>query len=114
MIMATRRTYIILLFSTVLVLSACRWGRRSNAHHHLRAETEKALTPRESLGEDVGSTSELWSEEEFDLLAPAMPGYVPSKILERIGYIVSYNHETKCPNWVAWHLTQEHTDVSIR
>lgn len=110
MIMATRRTYIILLFSTVLVLSACCWGRRSNAHHHLRAETEKALTPRESLGEDVGSTSELWSEEEFDLLAPAMPGYVPSKILERIGYIVSYNHETKCPNWVAWHLTQEHTD----
>lgn len=39
-----------------------------------------------------------------------MPGYVPSQILERLGYITSYNHDTKCPNWVAWHLTKERTD----
>lgn len=32
------------------------------------------------------------------------------QILYRKGYIVSYNKNTKCPNWVAWHLTQEHTD----
>lgn len=56
------------------------------------------------------STTELWSEEEFELLAPAMPGYVPSQILERLGYITSYNHDTKCPNWVAWYLTRERTD----
>ena len=39
-----------------------------------------------------------------------MPGYVPSQILERLGYITTYNHDTKCPNWVAWHLTKERTD----
>ena len=39
-----------------------------------------------------------------------MPGYVPSQILERLGYITSYNNDTKCPNWVAWHLTKERTD----
>ena len=28
-------------------------------------------------------------------------------ILKRTGYVVSYNAETKLPNWVAWHLTAE-------
>lgn len=35
------------------------------------------------------------------------------QILNRCAYIVSYNRETKCPNWVAWHLTAEHTDGLI-
>ena len=33
----------------------------------------------------------------------------PEQILERRGYTTSYNRETKNPNWVAWHLTREHT-----
>lgn len=32
------------------------------------------------------------------------------KILLRTSYIVSYNQETKLPNWVSWNLTAEHTD----
>lgn len=32
------------------------------------------------------------------------------QILIRPGYITSYNNSTKCPNWVAWRLTDEHTD----
>ena len=31
-------------------------------------------------------------------------------ILRRLVYTVSYNKDTKCPNWVAWHLTAEHAD----
>lgn len=31
-------------------------------------------------------------------------------LLCRIAYTISYNKDTKCPNWVAWHLTAEHTD----
>ena len=31
-------------------------------------------------------------------------------ILQHIGYVVSYNKETRNPNWVAWHLTAKHTD----
>jgi len=30
---------------------------------------------------------------------------MPSMILKRTGYIVSYNRETKLPNWVAWRIT---------
>ena len=32
------------------------------------------------------------------------------QILIRKAYTTSYNCNTKCPNWVAWHLTSEHTD----
>lgn len=41
---------------------------------------------------------------------PAPRSDIPSQILHRKGYTVSYNQETKQPNWVAWHLTAEHTD----
>ena len=33
----------------------------------------------------------------------------PEQILYRNGYTVSYNKDTRIPNWVAWHLTAEHT-----
>lgn len=62
-------------------------------------------------GEDASSATEKCSEEEFKLQQiPAMPDYVPSQILERLGYITSYSHDTKCPNWVSLHLTSGHTD----
>lgn len=32
-----------------------------------------------------------------------LPKGTPSQILNRIGYTTSYNCNTKCPNWVAWH-----------
>lgn len=35
---------------------------------------------------------------------------IPEQILNRKAYTVSYNKISKCPNWVAWHLTSEHTD----
>ena len=33
----------------------------------------------------------------------------PSTILMRVGYMASYNKQTRTPNWVAWHLTKDHT-----
>ena len=35
---------------------------------------------------------------------------VSEQILNRKAYTVSYNTDTKCPNWVAWHLIAEHAD----
>ena len=37
-------------------------------------------------------------------------GVFPTQVLERLSYTLSYNSETKNPNWVAWHLTRTHTD----
>ena len=36
------------------------------------------------------------------------------QILIRKNYVVSYNRETKCPNWVLWELTREHADGNIK
>ena len=38
---------------------------------------------------------------------------LPERRLKREGYVVSYNSETKCPNWVAWRLIGEHTKGAV-
>ena len=41
---------------------------------------------------------------------PSSPIDIQEQILVRKEYTVSYNKETKCPNWVAWELTSSHAD----
>lgn len=43
------------------------------------------------------------------LLTTKSNNTIPSQVLIRRGYITSYNHETRNPNWVGWRLTREHT-----
>lgn len=45
---------------------------------------------------------------------PAKLENTPEQILHRIAYTVSYNKETKIPNWVAWKLTKEHCEGDIQ
>jgi len=40
---------------------------------------------------------------------PILLKKVPNLVLRRYGYSVSYNKSTRCPNWVAWKLTGDHT-----
>ena len=35
------------------------------------------------------------------------------QILYRKSYVVSYNKDTRQPNWVAWHLTSDHTSGNV-
>ena len=49
----------------------------------------------------------------FEICKPAPLYGVSEIILKKKAYIVSYNKDTKIPNWVAWHLTQDHTDGPI-
>lgn len=39
---------------------------------------------------------------------PAPVAHISEQILRRTGYTVSYNKDTRLPNWVAWHLTADH------
>lgn len=39
-----------------------------------------------------------------------LPSNIPSLYFSRTAYCLSYNKETRCPNWVAWNLTTDHTD----
>lgn len=51
-------------------------------------------------------------EEQLGVPAPLENGN--EIILHRKGYVVSYNPELMISNWVAWHLTAEHTDDTIK
>lgn len=46
----------------------------------------------------------------FEICKPAPLSGVPEQIVRKASFITSYNKETKCPNWVAWLLTANHTD----
>ena len=48
-------------------------------------------------------------KEELSFEIPKSPSSLPELILKREGYTVSYHPERKVPNWVAWHLTKQHT-----
>lgn len=47
--------------------------------------------------------------EDQQMEVPAPLQGVAEQILKREGYTTSYNKDTRQPNWVAWHLTADHT-----
>ena len=53
-------------------------------------------------------------DDSYNPELPAVLRNVPEQIIKRTGYTVSYNKDTKLPNWVAWHLTAEHTDGAFK
>lgn len=62
--------------------------------------------PHRRAGETYGT------QESSSFELPRMTSSLPEQILSRVGYTTSYNNQTKNANWVAWHLTAEHTDGS--
>lgn len=60
-------------------------------------------------GIDTGDIVTL-STDSISMALPLSTSRVSETILRRIAYTTSYNNKTKCPNWVAWHLTAEHTE----
>ena len=51
-------------------------------------------------------------EEQIEIPEPLKNG--KEIILHRKGYTVSYNPKLKIPNWVAWHLTEDHADGDVK
>lgn len=66
-----------------------------------------------SLVCDISETSaknryrELWSNLQ-EVGYPVISDTIPNILLERYCYTVSYNQETRQPNWVMWQLTGDH------
>lgn len=53
------------------------------------------------------------SDSVFLICKPAPLSRIYEQIIRKTSYIVSYNQDTKLPNWVAWHLTADHTDGPV-
>lgn len=57
--------------------------------------------------ETKAAETETATADSIELPAPLTDR--PEQILRRTGFTISYNQELRLPNWVAWHLTADHT-----
>lgn len=86
--------------------------KKQDSHHKIKETDAQEIIS----GNDIGTEKQLTEQENTTIvsvdkiLLPQLIVRRNSKILQRLGYITSYNTITKNANWVAWHLTKEHTD----
>lgn len=105
-----------LLFILVLVITAM--ANSGGSDEGSLQEEPAAMTAFAALPEEAAEQVESAPEEEtapvvVDVSRMEIPEMTHSnqgQLLSRIGFTTSYNTETRCPNWVAWHLTSKHTD----
>ena len=89
---------------------------RACSHHNDYAQEVIRLAKPRAIAEaiDEAVSEEKLSFEMSDsiirICMPAPLNGATEQIIRRTSYVVSYNKDTKCPNWVAWNLTAEHTD----
>lgn len=87
------------------------------------AGDEPAAGNKQETSDEVGSESAAGNEQESSgevanlkaqgLEIPVSKVKVSETIKHRLAYTVSYNHDTRQPNWVAWVLTGEHASGKL-
>lgn len=103
-----------LLFIAVVALCSCDLAKNNKA---LISEAGKALVEEldQKNGEAGACDASAGAAEADDkLVMQTSPKGTPEQILKRTGYVASYNKTTLLPNWVAWHLTAERTEGSVK
>ena len=114
----TIAVFVVAFLGLFLLLHANGSSSSDNAYSQmvsLSANTEETLEIGEG-GDIVEKPSEepATSDSVFEICKPAPLTSVSEIIIKKKAYIVSYNPDTKVPNWVAWHLTGEHADGPVR
>ena len=74
---------------------------------------EKAVVQQEQA-EEIGASWTTMPDSVVELCTAAPLTKIPEIVLQRTSYVVSYNKQTRCPNWVAWQLTADHTDGELK
>ncbi len=102
--MKYRKNLLLLLFGAVALatVTACNNSARQLAKQGI-GHTEKSLGTQAAT---VVKEANIQTADGIELPAPL--NGIPEQILTREGYTVSYNRETRLPNWVAWRLTRAH------
>ena len=109
--------FVVAFLGLFLLLHANGSSSSDNAYSQmvsLSSNTEESLEiGEEDIDEVEPSEEPATSDSIFDICKPAPLTSVSEIIIKKKAYIVSYNPDTKVPNWVAWHLTGEHADGPI-
>lgn len=105
-----------------IVLFLYKNGKSSNFHKSSGAEIlNEDIENNIEQTEEIESTQNdliikketVFSDSIFEICKPSPLSGVSEQIIKKKAYIVSYNKDTRIPNWVAWHLTSDHSDGSI-
>lgn len=100
------------LMVLTVALTACR--QSSGEQNVVQSATQEAETTSVSQEATFYNAEKAENAKKADKKRPGgleIPAALnrPELILVRDGYTVSYNKDWKIANWVAWHLTKEHT-----
>ncbi len=106
--------FIVIGLTVSISIRAC-----SHKKNHVQEKTQYTEPKTEPVNARYEETSEVSlpyempeSDVRICMLSP-LEG-ISEQIIRKTTYIVSYNQDTKLPNWVAWHLTADHTDGPVR
>lgn len=115
-----RKTELIVLAAMLTLCAACRDTKTPTADSQQQpastfydgkaAEAARAgkTSNDAATGKDAATSKDATGTVTcYELPAPLTDR--PELILRRKGYTTSYNKQTRCANWVAWHLTKAHT-----
>ncbi len=115
--MMIKKSNIWLLVVLSAMMLACK-GNKGIQAVGTNGENATGLYDAQNAGraeaQTAGSTMRQTAKTVVMYEMPAPLKDRPEQILKRKGYTVSYNSETKNPNWVAWHLTKSHTYGSFQ
>ena len=78
-----------------------------------KQETSAAVGDESSAENKQETSGEGANLETQGLEIPVAKVKVSETIKHRLAYTVSYNHDTRQPNWVAWVLTGEHASGKL-
>ena len=114
----TIAVFVVVFLGLFLLLNANDSSSSDNTYLQMASQN---ATPEESLEiDDVGEMEGVEPIEEpatsdsiIEICKPAPLTNASEIIIKKKAYIVSYNSDTKVPNWVAWHLTDLHTDGPV-
>lgn len=106
--------FILIGFTVSLSIRACL-HHKSYYHEEIKY-TEPITYPVEAKHGKASNLSLSYemSDSVVKLCMPISLDGVSEQIIRKTTYLVSYNKDTKLPNWVAWHLTDDHTDGPIK
>ncbi len=107
------------ILNVSILLASCSHSSGRNRRYTTENNQLSIETSITVIGKpDTDNCDSLSKKNSFDsayiICKPAPLSLIPEQLIEKSSYIVSYNNETKIPNWVAWHLTADHTDGPVR
>lgn len=106
--------FIVIGLTVSLSIRACSHQKKYS--HKEMQYAEPTTEPVEAKHEGATKVSIPYEMQDSVamLCTPSPLEGISEQIIRKTSYIVSYNKDTKIPNWVAWQLTADHTDGPVK